>query len=422
MYNPLQSMNAFAMGQNIGSGIRNKKTQNAFSQMVGDKDYSGARDYAYGRGAMELGGYADSMIAGQEAQALQSQASQADAQKTKIGQLKSLTENMLSIPEAQRGEFLMGNWQQIEPIVGTDFMSFWQASGGDVSDRSLNEDLAMFRAQLGEAPPEAPEAPSAASPLGKITQDVNNGFITQDQADAAISRANAPRQPVAQVTVNPTPDQYAESLLAPPQTKGKDPAIVFDADGFARVSPNAQQQGLNKAALKFNDLAAKNALVQDDISRALDHFTAVDESGIRSVKEGQNAVGWKAAFADIPIFGGSTEAGTMQSFLTTLQANVGFGELQAMREASPTGGALGQVSEREIAFLQALLGDIEQSRDPKVLMYNLERLQTFMDGRQERFRKAFEADYPSLGESIQREQVARSDVTSLLNYYAPEQP
>ena len=116
MYNPMQSMNAFAMGQNIGSGIRNKETQNAFSQMVGDKDYSGARDYAYGRGAMDLGGYADSMIAGQEAQALQAQASQADAQKTKIGQLRSLTENMLSIPEAQRGEFLKPiKWRYLPP-------------------------------------------------------------------------------------------------------------------------------------------------------------------------------------------------------------------------------------------------------------------------------------------------------------------
>ena len=195
---------------------------------------------------------------------------------------------------------------------------------------------------------------------------------------------------------------------------------MFDENGLARVSPNAQQQGLNKAALKFNDLAAKNDLVQDDISRALDHFTTVDESGVRQVRDGQNSVGWKAAFADIPIFGGSTEAGTMESFLLTLQANVGFDELQAMRESSPTGGALGQVSEREIAFLQALLGNIEQARDPQILMYNLERLQTFMAGRRERFQAAFEADYPSLGETVSREQGVRDEVRDLLDMYAPE--
>ena len=91
-----------------------------------------------------------------------------------------------------------------------------------------------------------------------------------------------------------------------------------------------------------------------------------------------------------------------------------------MREASPTGGALGQVSEREIAFLQALLGDLEQSRNPEILMYNLERLDRFLAGRQERFRQAFEADYPALSESVQREQAARSAVDDLLNMYAPE--
>jgi hypothetical protein len=218
------------------------------------------------------------------------------------------------------------------------------------------------------------------------------------------------------------PAQQAADLLDPPQTKGKDAALVFDSDGFARVSPNAQQKGLNAAALKFNDLKAKNDLVSDDIRRALDVFTVVDpETGVRSVNPDQRAVGSYAALKDIPIFGGSTKAGTLESYLTTLQANVGFGELQAMREASPTGGALGQVSEREIAFLQALLGDIEQSRDPQILMYNLERLDTFMAGRQDRFQKAFEADYPTASEYVDRREGARTEVEDLLNLYLDEE-
>lgn len=218
------------------------------------------------------------------------------------------------------------------------------------------------------------------------------------------------------------PAQQAADLLDPPQTKGKDAALVFDSDGFARVSPNAQQKGLNAAALKFNDLKAKNDLVSDDIGRALDVFTVVDpETGVRSVNPDQRAVGSYAALKDIPIFGGSTKAGTLESYLTTLQANVGFGELQAMREASPTGGALGQVSEREIAFLQALLGDIEQSRDPQILMYNLERLDTFMAGRQDRFQQAFEADYPTAGEYVNRREGARTEVEDLLSIYLDEE-
>ena len=33
-----------------------------------------------------------------------------------------------------------------------------------------------------------------------------------------------------------------------------------------------------------------------------------------------------------------------------------------MRDASPTGGALGQVSERELGYLQSVLGSLEQSQ------------------------------------------------------------
>ena len=62
MYNPLQSMNAFAAGAQMGGGLRDAQTQNAFGKMIKDKDYEGARDYAYGRGNMELGATADGFI------------------------------------------------------------------------------------------------------------------------------------------------------------------------------------------------------------------------------------------------------------------------------------------------------------------------------------------------------------------------
>jgi len=45
-----------------------------------------------------------------------------------------------------------------------------------------------------------------------------------------------------------------------------------------------------------------------------------------------------------------------------------------MRDASPTGGALGQVSERELAFLQSTIGNLEQSQSKEQLTYNLKRL------------------------------------------------
>ena len=63
-----------------------------------------------------------------------------------------------------------------------------------------------------------------------------------------------------------------------------------------------------------------------------------------------------------------------------MKGNLGFDKLQAMRDASPTGGALGQVSEMELRQLNAAFGDFEQSLSPEELKYNLSKaLQVYMD-------------------------------------------
>ena len=46
-----------------------------------------------------------------------------------------------------------------------------------------------------------------------------------------------------------------------------------------------------------------------------------------------------------------------------------------MRDKSPTGGALGQVSERELSFLQATLGSLDVGQSPKAFLSNLQRIE-----------------------------------------------
>jgi len=56
-----------------------------------------------------------------------------------------------------------------------------------------------------------------------------------------------------------------------------------------------------------------------------------------------------------------TPAHDVANAITTIEASIGFDRLQAMRDASPTGGALGAISERELAQLNASLGSLKQS-------------------------------------------------------------
>lgn len=75
-----------------------------------------------------------------------------------------------------------------------------------------------------------------------------------------------------------------------------------------------------------------------------------------------------------------TAAADVDKILNTIRANVGFDQLNQMRQASKTGGALGAVSERENQLLQSVLGSLDQSLSEDEFTYNLRRLKdTFLD-------------------------------------------
>lgn len=70
-----------------------------------------------------------------------------------------------------------------------------------------------------------------------------------------------------------------------------------------------------------------------------------------------------------------TVATDFKNDVNTLIANITFGELTAMREASKTGGALGQVSDRENQLLGAALGSLNTSQSPASFRKNLQKIE-----------------------------------------------
>lgn len=79
----------------------------------------------------------------------------------------------------------------------------------------------------------------------------------------------------------------------------------------------------------------------------------------------------------------------------TISAGIAFDRLQAMRESSPTGGALGAVTERELDLLKSSLGSISQSQSQDQLLQNLSRLEEIYSGIMQKF-----SAYPS-SQSVQ---------------------
>ena len=92
---------------------------------------------------------------------------------------------------------------------------------------------------------------------------------------------------------------------------------------------------------------------------------------------------------------GGTPAKNLSATLNTIKANLGFDELQEMRDNSPTGGALGQVAVQEINYLQSVLASLEQSQGPQQLRDNLDKVAAAKKASNERIKQAYAQTYPS---------------------------
>jgi hypothetical protein len=89
---------------------------------------------------------------------------------------------------------------------------------------------------------------------------------------------------------------------------------------------------------------------------------------------------------------GST-AKDMRANLDTLTADAAFTSLQAMRDASKTGGALGQVSERELTLLGAAVRSLDANQSDEQLVGNIKEYVRLRNQSMARIREAFATDY-----------------------------
>jgi hypothetical protein len=134
-----------------------------------------------------------------------------------------------------------------------------------------------------------------------------------------------------------------------------------------------------KAGQAMQQLDQKQALAVQDIDRALKVMDSATfpVTGVMS-----------------DILAHAYQPGTdFRALLKSVGVQMGFDELQAMRDASPTGGALGQVSDFENRQLQALRGNIEAAQSAAQLRDNLERLKQFLATRQQARQAAYDETF-----------------------------
>lgn len=219
-------------------------------------------------------------------------------------------------------------------------------------DANPVRDAGMLNQSRYNAKLALPQAPNNRIGFGEALLRMGAAGLTQDitPANQMLGAAGGSLGDVMQANRKLAMEDYnaqIDLIKALAKAKGKD----------------KKKAGLNIAGVP------DTASVMNNINRALPEIQA-DIDGYLNTFLGMG--GMKTGFIGgmLSLIGG-TAANDLNSKLETIKGNIGFDKLQRMRDASPTGGALGQVSQMELGQLNASLGNLNVNQTPEQLKQNL---------------------------------------------------
>lgn len=281
------------------------------------------------------------------------------AQQERVGQtylaFAQIAQSAKALPPEQRAEYAQYILQQqgIDPSVLGQVPGWDDASMDAISRSSI--DVAE---QLNQVMKERAQTETERS---NLVDEANTQYSNQTgRMNAITNRQNADTN-------------RGELGLAQQQFAARQ-----DAD---RVSG---ADGLYAARNEIASRADRTKLILSTIDKAIKQ----SDSGILGTGIAGNT-GYNAIASGVP----GSRSKNLKSTIDTIQANIGFEELQRMRDNSPTGGALGQVTEKEIAFLQSVLGSLDLGQSEKQLDQNLSNARREIAASFERIAAAYEQDY-----------------------------
>lgn len=245
----------------------------------------------------------------------------------------------------------------------------WQPIMARLSDADPSNDPTSLRDILPFLPIEAqmqmagelfPEPPKPTDDMREYERAVEQGFNgTLLDYQTALRRAGAGGSSTTIYNKDYGSIPPGHRLVEGPDGVRLEALPVEALPGSPAATEAAAAQAAEAAATAKKQQTG--SIVVQDIDRAL---KLVDEAWLPTT----GWVGEKLSGL------AGTSAHDVMKLTDTIRANAGFAELQAMRDQSPTGGALGQVTERELAFLQSTIGNLEQSQSKDQFKDNLKRV------------------------------------------------
>lgn len=255
-----------------------------------------------------------------------------------------------------------------------------RAVGLQIQQQAADRELAKMRDEGIAVPPSRPlpipgmQPPTPVPQAAQMPQDTSIPQVPQ--GPMAPQQPGFPRQPTPPIIKNQTAPR--PQMPSAPQPQGA--ALPIPARTNTAMSPKQQrelaakrEEERPKATLSVQQARAQSRNVMskvDDALKLTGRFTSGASGSVGSIIPG-------------------TQAYDLSKTLDTIKANLGFKELAAMRAASPTGGALGSVTERELSLLESAVNSLDQGQSREQLVKNLNAVKTHY----ENYLKAVEQDY-----------------------------
>lgn len=126
-----------------------------------------------------------------------------------------------------------------------------------------------------------------------------------------------------------------------------------------------EQEVGNKRAEKAQGAQQRRDVLVNEMARLKDTAGALAQHPGLS-----RSTGLRGQLMTVP----GTDPANFEAQLDTLKSQIGFNVLQAMRNASQTGGALGQVAVQELVMLQNNLGALDTKQSPDAFAQQLQQI------------------------------------------------
>ena len=213
---------------------------------------------------------------------------------------------------------------------------------------------------------------SITDPITGLTRtgarDMTTGKIQWDEPTSSPSGGGGAAAPAQGATLTmPDGSPLPPGVNLVEMAKKRADAAVKRAEDFPQATQSVQDAAANLSRMKE---AARAVMDNPALSRI---------------------TGKMGVLPNIP--GG--DAANVQADLNNLKSQITTSVLQSMRNASKTGGALGNVSDKENALLERNLAALDQTQSPEKFKKSLQAIIDYADGATQRVQDAYYQTYPN---------------------------